>query len=287
MALKLDHWSRLLASVVTVVMLSACGPGTSPPPQVGQGLNFEGSTGTTIVLSWGAGSDAYTAAADLEYLVVYSNSNNIQTVSDALQSGTAIGSWTRNLTTLTVDHLVDATRYHFAVLVRNASGQAAIYPTSSQQTELDMLPHTNLMCDQGQVLVGLSGRSGEILDRISLRCAPVLEGVVRTQDAVDGPSIGGQGGGAFGPLTCPTGTWVTGLSGNNGYHYYNSPLAAIKFSCSDGSQSEAVGSADINYPEFDEPFDFTCSSGRKARGLVMDDNRDPGFTGFVRRLICF
>lgn len=76
----------------------------------------------------------------------------------------------------------------------------------------------SLACEPGQAVVGFSGRSGKYLDRISLRCAPVMmtdDMALGFGETVDTDSKGGGGGGEF-SLDCPAGEVATIAQGRSG-----------------------------------------------------------------------
>ena len=85
-------------------------------------------------LTWTAATDLGTLAANLQYKIVFSTSNNITTVSDAETNGTAFGDWTNNITTSTVTGLTASTSYYFNVLVKDEAGNKALYSSITGTT---------------------------------------------------------------------------------------------------------------------------------------------------------
>jgi hypothetical protein len=70
-------------------------------------------------------------------------------------------------------------------------------------------------CAAGEIVVGAEGRSGAVVDRITLRCAPLLVASVSPPTLASGPiaileQAGGDGGGPFGPFDCPAGEVASG-----------------------------------------------------------------------------
>ena len=67
-------------------------------------------------------------------------------------------------------------------------------------------------CPDGQFVVGLAGRAGEVIDRV----APLCVGFDRQNhwvgEPAEGEGAGGKGGGPF-KAVCPRDTTVTGFSG--------------------------------------------------------------------------
>ncbi len=109
---------------------------TAPTP--GTAISFSGISDTTITVSWGAASDAVTPAANLQYrLVRAATSAEIDTVAEVDAAGggvTVIDDYTTNLTSRNVTGLTASTTYFFAVVVRDAAGNKAIYAPASQAT---------------------------------------------------------------------------------------------------------------------------------------------------------
>jgi arabinofuranosyltransferase len=75
-----------------------------------------------------------------------------------------------------------------------------------------------LSCGPGELLVGLTGASGALIDRVGILCAPgTMEG--GREPRWRGPHAGGAHGGAGGypwELPCPEGSVLTGLGGRGG-----------------------------------------------------------------------
>ncbi len=75
-----------------------------------------------------------TAAANLQYKVVYSLSNNIDTLTKAETNGTAFGGWSTSITSATVTGLTASTGYYFNVIVKDAAGNKATYTSVTATT---------------------------------------------------------------------------------------------------------------------------------------------------------
>ena len=252
----------------------------NPPPTAGTSLNFTGSSGSIVVVNWAAASDDTTPTASLEYQVVYSTSNNITTLTDAEANGTVGQDWTANIGTATIGGLNFATTYYFQVLVRDGGGKKSVYISGTQTTAGS--GSAALFCSGGQVMTGFGGRAGAIIDRIGIRCAPLVNGVPNTASTTDGANLGGMGGSDFGDFTCPTGTWVTGVSGDNGNGGWTTSMAGVGATCSDSSSSGRRGNAG------DFPFSFSCPNGQKAVGLQINAVELNGsfYTGFMQGIYC-
>jgi hypothetical protein len=136
---------------------------------------------------------------------------------------------------------------------------------------------SNPSCAAGQALVGFNGARGAIIDRIAVRCADIVAGVVDTANASDGAFVGGPGGSPFPAFTCPAGEWVTSISGNNGRGSYPTALASLTATCSGGSEG-ARGADGFT------AFAYACPAGKKATGFTI--SAVGGYTGFMNGLIC-
>jgi hypothetical protein len=70
-------------------------------------------------------------------------------------------------------------------------------------------------CPSGQVVVGFGGRSGDLVDRLTVRCAPLLIGRQGATWAIaigltsDLTPVGGAGGTAFAQTDCPASSIAT------------------------------------------------------------------------------
>ena len=91
------------------------------------------------------------------------------------------------------------------------------------------------VCPDGQVMVGFSGRAGQQMDAIALRCAPLrfIEGALtRQQNISDGPvAEGADGGGdAFPQADCRFGVAI-GIFGSAGDALEGFGLNCGEFGC--------------------------------------------------------
>jgi hypothetical protein len=109
----------------------------APVPGNGGMLSLTDRTFDTIDLEWTKASDDVTPQADLEYRVYLSGSNNIRTVKeiDAHEGDiTLVNDWTRDLTGTHITALTPGTLYYFNVVVRDGSGNRAVYNCMSAST---------------------------------------------------------------------------------------------------------------------------------------------------------
>jgi hypothetical protein len=112
------------------------------PPTVGtKTITTGGSSTTTLSVNWTAAVDDLPGV--LEYLVVAVKAGTFETDLQSLQNGLASASdlifhseaWTADITSGTVGGLTPATDYFITVLVRDLSGNMAIYEVLSMRTQ--------------------------------------------------------------------------------------------------------------------------------------------------------
>lgn len=138
-----------------------------------------------------------------------------------------------------------------------------------------------LDCPAGQVITGIDGRKGGIIDRLQLRCSAVVGSTADTANTTEPAAsfVGGSGGAPFSPnFTCPTGEWISGVSGGNGSGGYPTAMASIQVTCSGGSQSPSYNSGGIS------AFNFSCPAGQKASGFLI--GQAGGYSGFMQGITC-
>lgn len=117
-------------SVYAVATQATSASADSVPPTPGSAIAFSGTSSSTTTASWGPATDNVTAAANLQYrLVRAATAEAIDTVEEA-NAVTGIDlamDWTANATTSSPTGLNAATTYYFAVLVRDAASNEALY----------------------------------------------------------------------------------------------------------------------------------------------------------------
>jgi hypothetical protein len=116
------------AALTATVEKGAC---DQEPPRLGTGLSFASATATGITLRWGAAYDDTTAAEALEYRVVKaSREAAIDTVAEASRvlEADVVLEWSAAATSAAVANVEGANELFYAVLVRDGSGNAALYP---------------------------------------------------------------------------------------------------------------------------------------------------------------
>ncbi len=107
-------------------------------PTPGSAITFGTVTTSDIPLSWGAASDDVTAAASLTYKVVRAATaaeiDTLAEISPITSGAQLVADYTANLTTATASGLTSSTSYFFAVVVRDASGNEALYTPTRGST---------------------------------------------------------------------------------------------------------------------------------------------------------
>lgn len=107
------------------------------PPVLGGGLVFNNLAATSVDIDWGAASDDVTLQAGLEYkLVMAAQDTDVDTLAeaDAITGTGLVQDFAAALTTQPVTGLTAATSYAFAVVVRDAAGNLALYPPQTVTT---------------------------------------------------------------------------------------------------------------------------------------------------------
>lgn len=271
-------------SIMTIAvagLLTACGGDavydTTAPTPSGT-LTFSDVEGQSLSVSWNASSDDSTSTEALQYKLLYSTQNNITSITDAEANGSLAMDWSTNVLTETVESLTAGGTYYFAVLVRDAAGNKSIYTLASQTTT----PANTLMtCATGKVVAGIGGRRGGIIDKLTLLCADVVNGVVDTASAAAGDSVGAEGGQPFADFTCPAGEWVTGVNGGNALGGFTTAMASVQVTCSGNSLSPAINNnVGVNQ------FNFSCAAGQKATGFEINSTVGGSYAGFMEGIIC-
>jgi len=131
----------------------SCQNTENSPPVPGVITHFTDVTSNTMVMHWTRASDADTFTPYLEYKVLASNNNNIDTLDNALANGQVITyddpeteefeaiQWHRDIDSLFLSFIgfADGQTYYFTVIVRDAAWRQSAYPMASQKT-IDITP---------------------------------------------------------------------------------------------------------------------------------------------------
>ena len=94
----------------------------------------------SVDVSWTAATDDATAPSSLQYKLVYSTSNNIDSASDAESNGTTALDWSAGVTSNTVEGLAPGTQYYFNVLVQDEDDNIAAYDSVAATTAANTAP---------------------------------------------------------------------------------------------------------------------------------------------------
>jgi len=253
-------------------------------------------TGQTCTVSNGTGS----ASANVSTVAVncVTNTYSISGTLSGLSSGTQITLKNNGADALTISangsftFPARATAYAVTIAtqpsgsqfctVSNGSGTAAANVSNITVT---CAAADILNCGSTMLLNGMVGRVGFIVDQIQTRCAGLSGSGVDTATTVNGASAGGTGGVAFSAFTCPSGEWVTTVSGYNGTTNFPTAMASIQLTCSGGSKSPLIVLSNATGANVGlNAYSFTCSTGLRARGFAI--GAVGGYTGFMKGLLC-
>ncbi|MGE5677166.1 MAG: choice-of-anchor D domain-containing protein [Pseudomonadota bacterium] len=115
--------------------ITGIGTDSTAPAAGGSGIiAIEDATSNGLDISWTAATDDGTAQGSLEYMVLYSETNELETISDAVYNGTAVQDWEAGLTEIAITGLSPETTYYMNVLVRDEAGNKAIYQMGTADT---------------------------------------------------------------------------------------------------------------------------------------------------------
>jgi hypothetical protein len=132
----IQYFAAMIVVAIAMIFFGCPVPAASPtdttPPVAGAAIGFSGTTASGTTVSWGSATDAVTSAASLRYKLVHSSSagaiDTVAKVNAIVTSGSGLAmDWTGNALTFSVTGLSDATTYYFAVIVKDAAGNLALY----------------------------------------------------------------------------------------------------------------------------------------------------------------
>lgn len=157
---------------------------------------------------------------------------------------------------------------------------------------------TLLSCNSNEIAVGVRGRSGSIIDKLGMRCAPFQNGQI-IGSTRNGPSYGGTGGSTFnldGTLDCPAGYAIYTLNGNYGNYESVERTGRLQVRCinlSTGGNGTYIpgpfaywgSTADLG------AFNFECGSsvnpgGSYITGMVIDNQGGSSYVGKILGISC-
>jgi len=114
------------------------------------------ATGTEFIrFSWDSANDNISSDSDLLYRAYYSMRDDISSIIDLLNNGTAINAWSSE-TSVMVSDLTSSTRYYFNVLVKDEAGNISLYNSISGTTDETItdediqLPNNTLITVNGE-----------------------------------------------------------------------------------------------------------------------------------------
>jgi hypothetical protein len=111
---------------------------TAPTPGNSGTPTTSNASSNGITVNWTKGTDNVTTQSGLQYLVYYSTSNNISTVSDMESYGTAVGSYAANISTIDITGLSSSTTYYFNLIVKDESDNKTAYSVVSSTTTAEV-----------------------------------------------------------------------------------------------------------------------------------------------------
>ncbi len=103
-------------------------------PVAGTPIVFSNVTANGVSVSWGEAADA-SQSSGLMYLLVFSTSDNIDSVNSALSNGMVAMDWTDDITSFNVTGLGQNTLYYFNIVVMDDAGNMTAYATQNITTE--------------------------------------------------------------------------------------------------------------------------------------------------------
>ena len=97
-------------------------------------LTFSDETIDSLTLNWTAAGDLNKAAMELEYKIIGSDSDNLNTLTDCQTTGDGrftVTDWTAGITSVIAEGLNPAGTYYFNILVRDTLKQESLYSKNS------------------------------------------------------------------------------------------------------------------------------------------------------------
>ena len=133
---------------LTIFFVTSCQNDENSPPIPGVITHFTDVTSNSMVIHWTRASDADTFQPYLEYKVVTSRTNNLDSLENALANGAVMTYddpeteeverivWNRDITSMLLNYsgFSDGQTYYFSVIVRDAAWRQSAYPMASQKT---------------------------------------------------------------------------------------------------------------------------------------------------------
>ena len=114
----------------------------TPPAIADANLQISIITANSMTVSWNKATDIVTTQANLQYQLLFSESNNLDSIVNVLANGTSVDVFTDDIDTLPVAGLTSVTPYFWALLVRDELNNTAMYNTRAQGTVASGDPDT-------------------------------------------------------------------------------------------------------------------------------------------------
>jgi hypothetical protein len=137
---------------------------TDEPPVAGNSGTIEVDTVTTseVTLSWTKATDNASLQANLQYLVYYSTNDNLGTVADCENNGTAYGAYAKDISAQTVTSLAEDTKYYFNIVVKDEGNNKACYQTCNATTDKNSVLAIGSL-HEGGIVIYLDGSGGGLV----------------------------------------------------------------------------------------------------------------------------
>ena len=104
---------------------------TTPPAPGGSGaILMSGVSSSSLTLAWNLATDDLTPQASLQYEVLQSSSENMNSVAEAEANGTVLFGFTANISSVVVARAANEPQYYYTVVVRDDGGNKAVYSTA-------------------------------------------------------------------------------------------------------------------------------------------------------------
>jgi len=229
---------------------------TTPPVPGSTGTITGASIGlTSLTLNWAKAIDNVTPQASLLYEVRRSLLNNVGSIVNAEANGTVIRSYVNDLATLNVTGLLPKTLYFFAVIVKDAAGNKALYSTGQLTTLVSTGPSISMLTPAaGAIVAGTVAPSATAIDDV---------GVVGVQFLLNGNVLGPE------VLVAPfVSKWDTTQVPDGSY--------TLSARARDGSGNKTTSSA-ISIKVVNEPTPYTIPANGAMVFQSLDDS-DPSVT---------
>ncbi len=143
--MKIRIKTIMMTAILSAIIFTGCGGSSGgggssdkTAPQTGAGIIYSNIVPDSLTVDWGAATDETTAQNSLSYKLVRAASKSaIDTVAeaDAVTGSGLIMDWSVNTLTCQVTNLIHGTTYYFTVLVKDGSGNEAIYNPVDVETE--------------------------------------------------------------------------------------------------------------------------------------------------------